>query len=66
MTEQADREFGKWLMDIAKYVVTGILIGSFFKSFDEPKWIYIIGGVTALLFLFAGLLFLNSKNSNKN
>ena len=31
MTEQADREFGKWLMDIAKYVVTGILIGSFFQ-----------------------------------
>jgi uncharacterized membrane protein YraQ (UPF0718 family) len=61
MTDQVYKEYGKWFMDIAKYVVTGILIGSFFKSFDEPKWIYIVGCVVAILFFIAGTLFLNRK-----
>ena len=61
MEEQVYKEYGKWFMDIAKYVVTGILIGSFFKSFDEPKWIYIVGCVVAILFFIAGTLFLNRK-----
>jgi len=59
MTEQAYNEFGKWLMDIAKYVVTAVLIGSIFKSFDDMGWLYVAGGITASIFLTTGLLLLN-------
>jgi len=61
MTEQAYKEFGKWLMDIAKYVVTAILIGSIFKSFDDTKWLYVAGCITASLFLTTGLLLVNKN-----
>jgi len=61
MTEQSYKEFGKWFMDISKYVITAILIGSFFKSFEDTNWIYLAGGVTATILLIAGLLLMNKK-----
>jgi len=32
------KEFGKWLMDIAKYLATAVLLASFFNDLEE-KWI---------------------------
>ena len=61
MKEPAEKEFGKWLMDIAKYVVTAILISSFLGSFGETWMVYAFGVITASLFLTAGLLYLNKK-----
>ena len=33
--------FGKWLLDIAKYMVTALLISTIFADMKEPIIIYI-------------------------
>jgi hypothetical protein len=54
------KEFGKWLMDIAKYVVTGVIITSLLA--DRGVWfIYAGGGVLAALCLGFGLYFINER-----
>jgi hypothetical protein len=52
------KEFGKWLMDIAKYVVTGVIIASLLVD-SEAWFIYAGGGVLATLCLAFGLYFVN-------
>jgi hypothetical protein len=61
MNEISKNEFGKWLMDIAKYVVTAIIISSFLGSFGEIWMVYAIGFLVAGIFLAGGLVFLNRK-----
>ncbi|OAV67435.1 hypothetical protein Barb6_01459 [Bacteroidales bacterium Barb6] len=48
------KEFGKWLMDIAKYVVTGVLLSSLIRDIGDGWWIYVVGGIIASLCLFFG------------
>jgi len=35
-------EFGKWLMDIAKYMVTALLLSTIFAEMKEPIIIYMV------------------------
>ena len=37
------KELGKWLMDIAKYITTAVVLTSIFGDVQE-KWIIYIGG----------------------
>lgn len=37
------KEFGKWLMDIAKYVTTAVLLSTVFGGVEE-KWLVLIMG----------------------
>jgi len=56
------KEFGKWLMDIAKYMATAVLISSFLGGFEQ-KWLMYISGIVALVFcLVMGLYFIKDKN----
>ncbi len=49
------KELGKWLMDVAKYVATAVLIGSFFGGL-EPKWLlYVCGFFVVGSLLIAGM-----------
>jgi cytochrome b subunit of formate dehydrogenase len=55
------KELGKWLMDIAKYIATAVLISSFLGGFGQ-KWImYLVGVITVILSLLLGLYFINDK-----
>jgi hypothetical protein len=56
------KEIGKWLMDVAKYVATAILISSFLNGFEE-KWMVFVGGSVIVIACFAiGLYFINYKD----
>ncbi len=57
-------EFGKWLMDIAKYMTTALLLSSAFSEMDNP-WIITSAIIASALTLFIGLWLLKDKNSNK-
>jgi hypothetical protein len=50
------KEFGKWLMDVAKYVTTAFLISAFLGDIEERWVMYIMGSVTAITPLLVGLL----------
>ncbi|MBO7554143.1 MAG: hypothetical protein J6T82_08955 [Bacteroidaceae bacterium] len=51
-------EFGKWLMDVAKYLVTAVLLASVFSDIQERWIVYIIVSCAIILTLGLGLWFL--------
>lgn len=50
------KELGKWLMDIAKYVTTAIILGSFLGGLKELWLLYLAGAIVTLITLTSGLL----------
>ena len=42
------KELGKWLMDIAKYITTAVILTSIFGEIDQ-KWIIYVGGIISIL-----------------
>lgn len=49
------KEFGKWLMDIAKYIATAVILTSLFGSMEQQWVIYMSGTLAILLTLGIGL-----------
>ena len=48
-------------MDVAKYVLTAVIISTIFKEMQD-KWMYVIASIFAITsFSFWGLWFLHSK-----
>lgn len=58
-------EIGKWLMDVAKYVATAVLITSFLGEFEEKWVVYLLGGLAVIVFLGMGLWFIAKTNQEK-
>ena len=61
------KELGKWLMDIAKYIATAVILTSIFGDIEE-RWIIYLGGVISVLATLGWGLYLvkePSKNSHK-
>lgn len=56
-------EIGKWLMDVAKYVATAVLITSFLGEFEEKWLVYTIGILTVILCFFGGLWFIRRRSN---
>ena len=55
-----------WLLDIAKYILSGIVITSFFGILEEMWMIYTFGTIAAsVCFLLAFMLAKHHKNSKK-
>ncbi len=59
------KELGKYTLDVSKYILTGVVITSLFKDFDDKVFIYVVGIVLALLCLIVGLILTNSKDEKK-
>ena len=57
------KEIGKWLMDIAKYLATAVLITSIIGDFEQKWAMYLIATVTFILSLGFGLLLISEKQS---
>ena len=56
------RELGKWLMDIAKYITTAVILSSIFAEMDQ-EWLLYVGGVlAATVTLLCGLILVRDKN----
>ena len=57
------KELGKWLMDIAKYIVTAVIISSLFGDMDSST-VYITGAIAVLGTLIGGLILISDKTIN--
>lgn len=55
------KEFGKWLMDIAKYITTAVILASIFGEVEQ-KWIIYLGGILAVAFTLGWGLYLVRDN----
>lgn len=58
------KELGKWLMDIAKYIVTALLLSSVFGDMHNP-WIIASVILSAAITLVSGLILINDKNKEE-
>ncbi len=55
-------KLGGYLIDVSKYVLTGVVIASFFKDFQDSKYtIYGVGVLFSIIVLIAGLILSNNK-----
>ena len=57
-------EFGKWLMDIAKYMVTALLLSTIFEDMNEPLILYVVLILTPII-LGYGLYWVNEGKKEK-
>ena len=57
-------ELGKWLMDIAKYIVTALLLSSVFGDMQNP-WIVISVILSAAITLTIWLILIRDKNKEE-
>ena len=64
------KEIGKWLIDVAKYVSTAILLSSLFSDIKSWPWyFYLIMVCTIFAVLYGGLVLMEppkEKNRNKH
>ena len=51
------KELGKWLMDIAEYITTAVILTSIFGDVEQ-KWIIYLGGILAVAFTLGWGLYL--------
>ena len=58
------KEFGKWLMDIAKYMVTALLLSTIFAEMNEPIIIYLVVILSVIVLSF-GLYWVNKGEQNE-
>ena len=59
------KELGKWLMDIAKYITTAVILTPIFGEV-ENKWIIYIGGLLSVIItLSAGLWLVKDKKKGE-
>jgi len=56
------KEFGKWLMDIAKYMVTALLLSTIFADMQEPIIIYMVV-ILSIVVLIIGLSLVSDESS---
>ena len=59
------KEFGKWLMDIAKYVATAVLLSSFFADIDRWEWYFYVLTVILVAFLLSVGLWFTKEERKK-
>lgn len=58
-------EVGKWLLDVAKYMLTALLFANFFGDMDSPGTIITVIVVMSSMFGL-GLWLINEYGDNKN
>ena len=55
-------KLGNYLIDVSKYVFTGVIVSSFFRDFGENVLIvYGVGALISIFSLVAGLVLTNKK-----
>ena len=60
------KEFGKWLMDIAKYITTAVILTSIFSEIEQ-EWIIYVGGIVSIsITLGVGLWLVRDKKRKES
>lgn len=57
-------EYGKWFMDVAKYVLTAMLLTTMVEGMSQ-MWVVIITGIFLILSLLFGTILLRKGNEEE-
>ena len=52
---QRQKKLADYLIDVSKYVLTGVVITSLFKDVTDKQLVYVVGMVVVIAALWAGL-----------
>ena len=55
-------KLSSYFVDVSKYILTGVVISSLFKDFEDKELVYIVGIALAFLCLVVGLVLSNRKD----
>jgi hypothetical protein len=59
-------KLGNYLIDISKYIFSGVVISSFFRDFGESVLIlYGVGFISSVSFLVSGLFLISKRKEDK-
>ena len=59
------QEFGKWFLDVAKYVLTAMLLSSMIEGLSQFWLIGVASSVTTLCLVFGGILMSSGKKDEE-
>jgi len=65
MKQETKKKIGEWLMDIAKYMLTAVLLSSFFKDIENKWVVYIVCSIAVILAFSLGVVMFDKNNKNK-
>ena len=55
-------KLGSYFVAVSKYILTGVVISSLFKDFEDKVLLYIVGIALSFLCLVVGLVLSNKKD----
>ena len=59
------RAFGEWLLDIAKYMVTALLLATIFKDMEHPIIVYMVVLLSLVVLIFGLYIIHDSEQEEK-
>lgn len=66
LNKQIKEKLSDYLIDLSKYILTGVVVASLFKDLEgERTLVYSIGFLAAFLSLYFGLSLISDKKKNK-
>ena len=60
------KEVGKWLMDVAKYIATAVVVTSIFGGMVNKGWVVTVGLISIILMLVCGVVLINQSKSEQD
>ena len=60
------KELGKVLIDVAKLVIGGVILAGLMRQDIKPIFLFIIGGLAAILMIFMGLNLISIDEKKNN
>ena len=64
MQKETKKKIGEWLMDVAKYMLTAVVITTIFKDFGNKWAVYVVGFVAVAICLYIGVDMFDKNNKN--
>ena len=61
VVNQRQEKFADFLIDVAKYVFTGVVITSLFNDVTDKTMLYVVGMFIVLIALWIGLILTNKR-----
>ncbi|MFB9898547.1 DUF6722 family protein [Hallella seregens] len=66
MKDKTKEKIGDWLLDVAKYIFTAVLLSTLFSGIATWKWYwYILIAIIVLSIVVIGLKIINSTGNKK-
>lgn len=59
------KEIGKWLMDIAKYITTAVLLAAVFGNIKELWAMCLFSTITIAITMFAGVMLIRDRKKDE-